>query len=177
MLIKIVDGAPAEYSISQLKRDNPQVSFPREIRDETLAEYGVFTVADAPAPEINEGERVTYLPPELVDGVWTRQCVVEPVAVVVPRVISDRQFFHALAKMTVISEQEALAAVATGSIPQAMSDIVEAMPVDSERFDAKMFLSGAVEFRRDHPLVAVFGAAMGWTESQIDDLFVFAGSL
>ena len=95
----------------------------------------------------------------------------------VPEVISDRQFFHALAKMAVISEQEALAAVATGTIPQAMSDIIEAMPVDSERFDAKMFLSGAVEFRREHPLVAVFGAAMGWTETQIDDLFTFASAL
>lgn len=95
----------------------------------------------------------------------------------VPQVISDRQFFHALAKMTVISEQEALAAVSTGTIPQAMSDIVEAIPVDSERFDAKMFLSGAIEFRRDHPLVSVFGAAMGWTDAQIDDLFTFAGAI
>jgi hypothetical protein len=95
----------------------------------------------------------------------------------VPPVISDRQFFHALAKMNIISEQEALAAVATGTIPQAMSDIVEAMPVDSERFDAKMYMSGAVEIRRDHALVSVFGGAMGWTGAQIDDLFTFAANL
>ena len=107
---------------------------------------------------------------------WNGSEWVDPPAYV-PPVVSDRQFFHALAKMQIITEQEALAAVSTGTIPQAMSDVVEAIPVDSERFDAKMFLSGAVEFRRAHPLVAVFGAALGWTEAQIDDLFVFAAAL
>jgi hypothetical protein len=177
MFVKIIDGSPVAYSIRQLRLDNPQVSFPREIRDETLAEYDVYPVADAPPPEVASNEQAIAAPPALIDGVWTRQWSVIPKPVMVPPVISDRQFFHALAKMNVISEQEALAAVATGTIPQAMSDIVEAMPVDSERFDAKMFLSGAVEFRRDHALVAVFGAAMGWTDAQIDDLFIFAGAL
>jgi hypothetical protein len=101
----------------------------------------------------------------------------ESPAAYVPQVISDRQFFHALAKNDVITEDEALAAVATGTIPPTMAAIVDAIPDASARFDAKMFLSGAVEFHRNHPLVAVFGAALGWTEAQIDDLFTFAASL
>ena len=176
-MIKIINGAPVAYTIRQLRADNPQVSFPREIRDETLAEYDVFRVAATEPPAVASNEQAVRTTPALVDGVWTMQWAIEPKPVYVPPLISDRQFFHALAKWQIISEQEALAAVATGTIPQAMSDIVEAMPVDSERFDAKMFLSGAVEFRRNHPLVAVFGAAMGWTDAQIDDLFIFAGAL
>jgi hypothetical protein len=177
MLVKIIDGVPVEYSVRQLRRDNPQVSFPAEISADTLAEYDVFYVAEVAAPPVEENERAVPSAPALIGGVWTQQWAIEPKPVMVPPVISDRQFFHALAKMQIISEQEALAAVATGTIPQAMSDIVEAMPIDSDRFDAKMFLSGAVEFRRAHPLVAVFGSAMNWTEAQIDDLFVFAGAL
>jgi len=94
----------------------------------------------------------------------------------VPKAISDRQFFHALAKRSIISEAEAEAAVATGEIPAAMQAIVDALPAD-QRFDTRMILRGAVEFRRSHPLVAAFGAALGWSEAQIDDLFTFAGSL
>lgn len=60
------------YSIGQLRRDNPNTSFPKSIPDETLAEYGVFTVADQPTPSFDlatqRAEQATT--PELVDGLW-----------------------------------------------------------------------------------------------------------
>lgn len=100
-----------------------------------------------------------------------------PPLVSVPPLISDRQFFHALAKQGQVTEAEALAAVATGTIPASMMAIVDAIPDAAARFDAKMFLSGAVEFRRDHPLVAVFANAMDMTSADVDALFIFAASL
>lgn len=135
------------------------------VADFLQAEVVKLDTSDAVADELEAilGQQITAVSAPALYGV--------------PKVISDRQFFHALAKTQVITEQEALAAVATGTIPKAMSDIVESMPSDSERFDAKMFLQGAVEFRRSHPLVAQFGAALGWTSYEIDDLFTFAGSL
>lgn len=42
--IKLINGNPVKYSIAQLKQANPQVSFPSEIPEETLAQYGVFKV-------------------------------------------------------------------------------------------------------------------------------------
>jgi hypothetical protein len=41
MFVKIVDGTPVEYSMVMLRKENPNVSFPRQIGDDTLAEYGL----------------------------------------------------------------------------------------------------------------------------------------
>ncbi|MFN3892008.1 MAG: hypothetical protein ACK4MV_16555 [Beijerinckiaceae bacterium] len=89
----------------------------------------------------------------------------------VPRVISDRQFFHQLAVMGIITKQEAKDAVRTGAIPAVMQAIIDGIEDEDEHFAAEMLLSGAVEFRRDHPLVNVFAQAMDMASSQVDDFF------
>jgi hypothetical protein len=94
----------------------------------------------------------------------------------VPQVISDRQFFHRLEKMGLISEIEALNAVQVGTLPSLLEGFVQQLPGENQ-FDARMILSGATEFRRDHPLVEVFGTAFGWTPSQIDDFWIQAYAL
>ena len=94
----------------------------------------------------------------------------------VPAVVSDRQFFQALAIAGLVTEAEALAAVRTGDIPAALQAVVDAMP-EGERFAATMLVSGAVEFRRDHPLVEAVRYARGMTSDELDDLFRLAGGL
>jgi len=73
MYIKIVDGNIKNYSIATLKKDNPNVSFPKNISDELLAEYGVYKLVDNGRPKINH-KRQTYnvVEPTLVDGKWTK---------------------------------------------------------------------------------------------------------
>lgn len=95
----------------------------------------------------------------------------------VPDEISDRQFAHQLAKAAIISQAEALAFVRTGTIPNALQMIVDVMPDDEARFDAQMFLSGAVVFKRSHPLTAAIGTAYGFSPDQMDDFFHSAASL
>jgi hypothetical protein len=95
----------------------------------------------------------------------------------VPDAVSDRQFFHACAKVGMISQPEALAAVKTGDIPAELQAIVDSIPDPDARFDAQMFLSGAVEFRRDHPLTESVRVARSMTGPQVDDLFRLAASL
>lgn len=73
MHIKIINDTPETYSISQLRSDNPQVSFPTEIPEDTLAEYGVFPVQLTEPPLASETEVVEgagYL--QLADGTWTQ---------------------------------------------------------------------------------------------------------
>ena len=94
----------------------------------------------------------------------------------VPPEISDRQFFQALAIAGIISEADALAAVMTGDLPAAFEAFVAALPA-GEQFGARMALSGATIFRRDHPLTAAFGAASGKSPAEIDELFRLAASL
>ena len=43
MYIKITNGVPSKYTIGQLRRDNPQTSFPRIIPDSVLADYSVYS--------------------------------------------------------------------------------------------------------------------------------------
>jgi len=71
-LIKLINGTPSPYSLSQLKRDNPNVSFPTEPRLDTLAEYGVFPVRPTERPEDTDTQRAVEAKPELVDGLWTQ---------------------------------------------------------------------------------------------------------
>ncbi|RWF64957.1 hypothetical protein [Mesorhizobium sp.] len=96
----------------------------------------------------------------------------------VPEAISDRQFFQALAAPPygIITQAEALAAVKTGEIPAAMIALVDALP-QASRFGAEMLLSGATEFKRAHPLTAVFGQAFGWTGLQVDAFWTDAAKL
>jgi hypothetical protein len=99
----------------------------------------------------------------------------DPVPVTVPN-ISRRQFYQQLAVVGVISQDEALAALATGTIPAALALIVAAFPAP-QQFAAKMFLVGATEILRQHPMSAAFAQAYGWTDAQTDAFFVAAGNL
>lgn len=67
------DGACIEYpySVSRLLAGNPQVSFPTEMTDDVLSEWGVHRVhvTELPAYDINS-ERVVEDTPILLDGAW-----------------------------------------------------------------------------------------------------------
>lgn len=79
MHIKLTNGTPETYSIGQLRRDNPQVSFPKNPPDELLAEYGVYPVTPTEAPTAAETEVVEdagYL--QVADGSWTQAWRVRP---------------------------------------------------------------------------------------------------
>lgn len=94
----------------------------------------------------------------------------------VPETISDRQFFQQLAVIGAISTDEALAAVATGTLPQALQGFVDSLPSD-QKFAAKMLLVGATVFNRSHPMTDVLRQGMGWSTSQLDALWVAAAAL
>jgi hypothetical protein len=79
MHIKLTKGQAEAYSIGQLRRDNPQVSFPKEIPENLLAEYGVFpaTPTESPAHAPDEvAEDAGYL--QLADGEWVQAWRVRP---------------------------------------------------------------------------------------------------
>ena len=71
MHIKLTNGVPEKYTIGQLRRDNPQVSFPKSIPDSTLAEYDVYPLKPTERPEYDPmTQRVEEGPPELISDVW-----------------------------------------------------------------------------------------------------------
>jgi len=71
MYIKPTNGTPTSYTIGQLRRDNPQTSFPKTISDSTLAEYGVYRVVQTDAPQVDSKTHRVVKSVQDVDGVWT----------------------------------------------------------------------------------------------------------
>lgn len=75
MYVKITSGNvdTYPYNVGQLRRDNPNTSFPKQIPDDMLESYGVYTVVYTDMPSIDDrtqkAEQASS--PSLVDGAWT----------------------------------------------------------------------------------------------------------
>jgi len=74
MYVKVTNGAVSEYpySILKLRRDNPNVSFPKEVSLSLLAEYGVFPVTQVEAPSSTITTDPEEQTPQFVNGSWTQ---------------------------------------------------------------------------------------------------------
>jgi len=60
------------YSIGDLRRDNPGTSFPADPSEQSLAEWSVFPVVDAPMPAYDAvTQNCTQVNPTLLAGRWT----------------------------------------------------------------------------------------------------------
>lgn len=95
----------------------------------------------------------------------------------VPQFISDRQFFQQAAITGLITQDEALAAVQTGTVPAVLMTVINGLSDEMQQFAAKMIISGATQFDRNNPLTLSVGAALGWTSEQIDAFFIAAAAL
>ena len=71
--LKITNGQPEIYSIGQLRRDNPNTSFPKRPSDELLADWSVYpyTVQDQPTVEYMT-QTLTQTALTQVNGAWTQ---------------------------------------------------------------------------------------------------------
>jgi len=69
MHLKLTNGTPAKYTLGQLRRDNPQTSFPKQIPDEMLASYDVYPYTRPAVPEYDN------LSSKVVDGDFEQDIV------------------------------------------------------------------------------------------------------
>lgn len=75
MYVKVENGSVEEYpyTIRQLRRDNPRVSFPKEIADSMLSSYGVYPVTVETEPSYTPRTQTISQnsTPTLSNGAWT----------------------------------------------------------------------------------------------------------
>jgi hypothetical protein len=64
------------YTISELRSDNPTISFPKQPDDELLAEWGVYRVTVSPIPDIDYTKNFSEGVPELVEGEWQQVWII-----------------------------------------------------------------------------------------------------
>jgi hypothetical protein len=78
MYVKVKDKTVLQYpyTIGHLKKENPNISFPSNISDEALAEFGVFKVATPPYPSQDYKKNVTEGLPVFIDNQWTVSWVI-----------------------------------------------------------------------------------------------------
>jgi len=60
------------YGASNLRRDNPNVSFPKQISDEIFADYGVMRVFFSTPPEVTYAQQLQENTPVFQDERWTQ---------------------------------------------------------------------------------------------------------
>ena len=74
MYVKIANGAVEQYpyTLGDLRRDNPNTSFPRKISAETLVSYNLYAVTTQDVPSYDERTQEVEAAeqPSLVDGSW-----------------------------------------------------------------------------------------------------------
>lgn len=76
--IKITSGQQEPYSIGKLRKDNPNVSFPKVVPDHILNAYGVYSVVTADQPSFDQVTQVCTRNDVATDvaGQWTYEWTV-----------------------------------------------------------------------------------------------------
>lgn len=168
-MLKIIDNQITyPYSIRQLKRDNPQVSFPREMPEERLAEWGVYPVTKVAQPGYDpETQTVEEGEPIQVEGIWTqvwnvRSLTTDELKSRVPESISRRQAKQLLIQLGQIESIQ--------NIINAVEDPIEKQLLQSWWDDSQTF-------ERHHPTVIEMSSLLGWSEQDLDDMFIEASKL
>lgn len=161
MYVKVTDGVPTEYTLRQLKSDNPNVSFPKSPSEALLASYSVYPVVDASKPD---NDIVTEGPIVEIDGVWTqtyngRDLTAE----------EKRQ------SMKVTMRQARLALHQVGKL-SLVDDAINLIPEpDKSLISIEWEYASTVE--RTSPWMSTMGLALGLSEEELDDLFILAATL
>lgn len=165
-MLKIIDGQITyPYSIRQLRRDNPQVSFPREMPEERLADWGVYPVTKVAQPVYDpETQVVEEGQPVQIDGVWTqvwnvRDLTTEELKSRVPRSITKRQ-----------ARQELIEAGLVGAVEAA----IDAIQDPTQKALMLSWWNDSQTFDRDNPELIAMAATIGLTEEQLDTMFLNA---
>lgn len=70
--VKVENTQAQPYSLRQLRKDNPNTSFPADIPESLLAEYNVYPVTTEEKPVFDSyTQYLTENAPQEIEGVWT----------------------------------------------------------------------------------------------------------
>lgn len=98
MYVLITNDTVAQYpySIDQLRRDNPNVSFPADLTSDVLRRFGVYTLAANTRPEVETYEEVVEVAPVLNGTRWTQVFDIKPRDDVTPAQAFEDARTHAI---------------------------------------------------------------------------------
>lgn len=166
MYIKITETGPVDYSITNLRLDNPNVCFPQQPSDELLADFDVYQLYSLDQPTIDPNTQIVEsTSPINLNGNWTQQWTIRNLT---PEELQDRipKVVSALQGMLAIKE--------AGLVPAFLAWKATLDPVID--FETLAFLEKAQTWVYDDLILNEALVALG-IESQKDALFTLANTL
>lgn len=150
------------YTLTDLRRDNPTVSFPVELPDSLAEEFNVFAVNEKPQPIFNpETEELVWVNPTFKNNVWEQNWSVKSLS---SEEIAQRlQQWRQSASCTPFQGRMALSDA--NLLTQAQS------AVDAADEKTKVAWEYALDWNRTSPMIAALATTLGLSDSQVDDLF------
>lgn len=157
--VRVTENGEVSYPFPKeaIRKENPNVSFPREMPDDLLAEYSVFPVIAVDPPQIGPGQALREETPELSDGEWMQKWAVDEVPIPVPEEVDAAQI-----RLLLLNE--------------GLLDDVEAM-IQKQSQAIRIEWEYRTRYRRDNPLLTGLAASLGLTDEQIDAFFIAAAQL
>lgn len=155
--IKLENGTPVAYSLRQLRRDNPDVSFPEVPDAYTLAGFGAYEYTATPAPEVGAFERAVDDGFAQIDGAWVQKWRGEDAT-------DDVR-----ASMRCSRLQGRLV---LGPDTCAALDAMAADPLTP--WAMRETITNSIEWNRTSEAMTELGYLLGYTPTQMDDLFRIA---
>jgi len=173
---------------SQLIAANPNTSLPKVWTAETLDFLDVDPVLVSPKPTLGDYEVAVAAPPEFVEGNWVEAWTVQPMfveytddtkgTVSVEMQIAEydaNKLAKAREGMVVSMRQCRLALLADGTLDNV--DVAIASLPEPDKSAAQVEWEYAATVQRTSPFVASLGAAIGYDDVKMDDLFEAAADL
>ena len=155
------------YSLDDLRSDNPNVSFPAEIPDELLEDFGVYPVVPAVWPSYDAAtHKRVEMNPEILNGWWIQQWSIVELTLAekagrIPKTVKMRQARIALFRAGLLSQVSSAIAAMTGDVGE----------------EARIEWEYADEVSRDSVLVQAISSQLNISEQALDELFITATEL
>lgn len=166
MYLKLPDVYP--YQPTQLRAENPNVSFPSEMADALLAEFDVYPVQPTSRPEYDPAtQTLSEALPSYENGVWVQTWTVTNLTAdeIAARTQARR------AALVCTPRQARLALAQAGLLPAIEAWVAAATETTQIEWQY------ANEIRRDWPPIAEAATALWLSDTQLDELFDLASTL
>jgi hypothetical protein len=85
--------------------------------------------------------------------------------------VTRRQFYQQCAVEGWTTQDSALAAIQSNTIPPEIESVINSMTDPNQQFQAKMAICGALQYDRYDPLLIEIANALGKTSEEVDNLF------
>lgn len=165
---KIADGAAVACTLDQIKQDNPNVSFPAVVSDETLAEYSVYLLNHDSQAEFDFVERG---PIEERNGEWWQTYTGRDKT---PE--EQAEFLNNWRSFAQVTPRQARLELAKRGQLANIDTIIASLPADQQEI-VQIEWEYAVSIERSSPWVIQLGSALGLDEVGLDELFKAASEL